>query len=62
MKIIQSYDQIRRVVHHDVILDGSLFSVITGCGDGIARMFDAKSGALKRSMKGHESTINTLQV
>ncbi len=36
--------------------------VITGCGDGLARCFDAKSGALRRSFKGHDATINALQV
>jgi hypothetical protein len=36
--------------------------VYTSCGDGIARCFDAKSGALKRSFKGHEGAINCLKV
>ena len=38
------------------------FAVFTGCGDAIARCFDAKSGAIKRQFKGHEVTVNTLQV
>ena len=33
--------------------------VYTGCGDGIARCFDAKAGTLKRTFKGHESTVGS---
>ena len=36
--------------------------VVTGCGDGVARCFDAKSGALKRTLKGHTVAINAFQV
>lgn len=36
--------------------------VYTACGDGVARVFDAKSGALKREFKGHEKAIYALQV
>lgn len=36
--------------------------VYTACGDGIARTFDAKSGALKREFKGHEKAIYAIQV
>ena len=34
--------------------------MFTGCGDGIARAYDAKSAALKRQYVGHESAINCL--
>jgi pleiotropic regulator 1 len=34
--------------------------VFTGCGDGIARAYDAKSAALRRQYVGHESAINCL--
>lgn len=37
-------------------------SVITGGGDGVARVFDVKTGGLKRAMKGHNGVINTMQV
>lgn len=36
--------------------------VYTACGDSIARIFDAKSGALKRECKGHVNTITAIQV
>ena len=36
--------------------------VYTACGDGIARTYDAKSGALKREFKGHEKAIYAIQV
>jgi WD40 repeat protein len=36
--------------------------VYTGCGDAMARCFDAKSGALKRTFKGHTGAINCLKV
>lgn len=36
--------------------------VFTGCGDGITRCFDAKSGALKRAFNGHTAAINCLRV
>jgi WD40 repeat protein len=36
--------------------------VFTGCGDTYARCFDAKSGALKRTFKGHKGAINCLRV
>ena len=32
----------------------------TACGDSIARAFDAKSGALKRSFVGHEAAVNCM--
>ena len=36
------------------------YTVFTGCSDGIARAFDAKSGSLKRVFHGHENSINCL--
>ncbi len=36
--------------------------VYTACGDGNARCFDAKSGALKRTFKGHTGALNCLKV
>jgi hypothetical protein len=36
--------------------------VYTACGDSIARAFDAKSGALKRTFKGHTGAVNCLKV
>jgi WD40 repeat protein len=39
-----------------------LFIVYTACGDTNARCFDAKSGALKRTFKGHTGSINCLRV
>ena len=38
------------------------FSVFTGCGDNCGRVFDAKSGALKRTFKGHEFAVNAITV
>ena len=37
-------------------------TVYTGCGDTIARCFDVKSGALKRTFKGHTGSVNSLRV
>jgi hypothetical protein len=34
--------------------------VFTGCGDGVARAYDAKSATLKRLFQGHEGAINCL--
>ena len=34
--------------------------MFTGCGDGIARAYDAKSATLKRFYQGHEGAINCL--
>ena len=34
--------------------------VFTGCGDGVARAYDAKSATLKRIFQGHEGAINCL--
>ena len=34
--------------------------MFTGCGDGVARAYDAKSATLKRVYEGHESAINCL--
>lgn len=34
--------------------------MFTGCGDGIARAYDAKSATLKRIFQGHEGAINCL--
>ena len=39
-----------------------LILVFTGCGDGIARAYDAKSATLKRFYQGHEGAINCLTV
>ena len=39
-----------------------IFKVFTGCGDATARVFDAKSGSLKRTLAGHEFAINAIQV
>ena len=36
--------------------------MFTGCGDGVLRAYDAKSGALKRVYTGHEGAINCLKV
>lgn len=36
--------------------------VYTGCGDTIARMYEAKSGTLKRTFKGHENAIVCVEV
>lgn len=36
--------------------------MFTSCGDGVARAFDAKGGALKRSFTGHQFAINCLQI
>jgi WD40 repeat protein len=36
--------------------------VLSACGDGIARCYDAKSANLKRSMKNHKGCINGLRV
>ena len=36
--------------------------VVTGCGDGIVRCFDAKSGHLLRTFEGHEGSIMALQM
>ena len=36
--------------------------VYTGSGDSLIRCFDAKSGALKRTFKGHSGLINCLRV
>ena len=36
--------------------------VFTGCGDGIARAYDAKSATLKRIFQGHEGAINCMIV
>lgn len=38
------------------------FVVFTGCGDGIARAYDAKSATLRRFYQGHEGAINCLVV
>lgn len=37
-------------------------SVYTACGDGFARVYDAKSGALKRTFKGHEGAVYSILV
>ena len=37
-----------------------LLAVFTGCGDGVARAYDAKSATLKRIFQGHEGAINCL--
>ena len=39
-----------------------IFLVYTGCGDGVARCFDAKSGSLVRLFKGHTASVNCLRV
>lgn len=36
--------------------------VITGSGDNNVRVFDAKSGALKRTFKGHKYVVNCIMV
>ena len=36
--------------------------MVTGCGDGIVRCFDAKSGHLLRTFEGHEGSIMALQM
>ena len=37
-------------------------TVYTGSGDSIAHCYDAKSGAIRRVFRGHESAVNTMQV
>ena len=39
-----------------------LYLVFTGCGDGIARAYDAKSATLRRIFQGHEGAINCMVV
>lgn len=36
--------------------------LFTGCGDGIARAYDAKSATIKRIFQGHEGAINCISV
>ena len=36
--------------------------LITGCGDGIVRCFDAKSGHLLRTYSGHDGAVLAIQV
>ena len=38
------------------------YLVFTGCGDGIARAYDAKSATLRRIFQGHEGAINCMVV
>ena len=45
---------------YNSILFMPLSIVWTACGDSIARAFDAKSGALKRSFVGHEAAVNCM--
>lgn len=45
-----------------IFLECILLSVMTGCGDAIARMYTGKSGTLVREFKGHDGAINALQV
>ena len=35
--------------------------MITGCGDGVVRCFDAKSGHLLRTFSGHDGAIMAIQ-
>lgn len=49
-------------VHKYIIYIYFFKLVYTGCGDSHARCFDAKSGALKRTFKGHTGSINCLRV
>ena len=35
--------------------------MITGCGDGVVRCFDAKSGHLLRTFSGHPGAIFSIQ-
>ena len=37
-------------------------SVFTGCGDGVVRAYDAKSGTLRRHYTGHEGAVNCVVV
>lgn len=37
-------------------------SVITGGGDGMTRVYDAKNGTLKLTVKGHAGVVNAIQV
>ncbi len=39
-----------------------LCTVVTGCGDGVVRCFDAKSGHLLRTYSGHEGAILALHM
>ena len=47
---------------HFKFSDSLFFKVFTGCGDGVARAYDAKSATLKRVFHGHEGAINCLVV
>ena len=47
---------------HTLLILSLLFAVYTGSGDTIARMFEAKSGTLKRTFKGHENAIVCVEV
>ena len=39
-----------------------LFPVYTGCGDGMVRVYDSRSGAQRRALRGHLSAVNNMQV
>ena len=45
-----------------IYLRQTFILVFTGCGDGIARAYDAKSATLKRIFQGHEGAINCMIV
>ena len=36
--------------------------MITACGDASVRLFDAKTGTIKRAMHGHGTTVTAMQV
>ncbi len=36
--------------------------MFTGCGDGVVRAYDAKSGSLRRTYHSHEGAVNCLIV
>ena len=46
------------VFFHTRCENGLFFSaVVTGCGDGVVRCFDAKSGHLLRTYSGHPGAV-----
>lgn len=36
--------------------------MFTGCGDGIMRAYDPRTGYLKKVYKGHDGPINTITI
>ncbi|CAG0913996.1 unnamed protein product [Notodromas monacha] len=60
-KTVRSWDvHLGRCLKVQVLLSGKFVQVFTGCGDKSLRAFDAKSGALRRTYKGHEAGITAM--